>query len=453
MVVEEVSRLSSIPLILFLFIGLTPIFTPVYSQNENFVVLVKVEGGIYYGIEHLIEEGICEAEKLDSPLLIVIDTPGGMLDVIEDIIKDIRNSNVPVIGYVYPMGATAWSAGTLLLMATHIAAMSPGTLIGAAQPVIYDPTTGSYKPVNESKIINPIVGIITGLAEDRNRNITAAELFVRKNLYLDEEKALKYHVIEVIARDIRELLNKIHGWTIKLDTGREYTLHTAGAVVLEYSGSLRVHLIKFISDPIINSLLTTVGVLMLIFGILSGNYPVIPLAIGLIVLSLLGTGFSTNLISLLLIIVGGIALAIEIFTPGFGILGFTGIVLIAISIALMPMLNPGYLIAPSYQAMLFWIGVSLGGGLGGFMGFVLYKVIRVKKQPLKIKPDVIGLTGKALDNIPRGRQGFVLIDGEYWRAISLEDVSRGDKIIVIDKNGSLLKIKKYRGREYDEDKK
>jgi len=413
--------------------------------NGNYVVLIKVSGGIYYGTSDLVAEGIREAERLDAPLLILIDTPGGLLSVIEDIAKLIRNSNVPVIGYVYPRGASAWSAGTLLLMATHIAAMSPGSLMGAAQPVYYDPATGSYKPINESKILNPIVGIITSLAKDRGRNVTAAEKFVRENLYLDEEKAYEYHVIEVIADDVDDLLNKIDGWYVKLDTGRTYVLKTSGAKVIEYSGSLRIFVTELISEPLINSIIATMGVLLLIIGVLSTHYHVVPLAVGLIILSLIGGGFSTNMVSILLLIVGATALAIEMLTPGFGVLGFTGIVLIAISIALMPVLNPGYLISPVYQATLFWIGVSMGVGLGGFTSFLLYKIVKIKRQPPKLKTDIVGSIGRALENIPEGGVGFIMIDGEYWRAVGLENIVEGDKVIVVDKDGVLLKIKKYRG--------
>lgn len=430
--------------ILFLFlVSVMIIPISIVNSSREYVLVITINSGIYHGVEELVSEAIREAEKLDAPLIIILDTPGGVLSVVNDIVKDIRNSNVPVIGFVYPLGATAWSAGTILLMATHIAAMAPGTLIGAAQPVIYDPTTGSYRVVNESKIINPIVGIITELAKDRGRNITAAEKFVRENLYLDDEEALKYHVIEVVVRNLDELLDKIDGWTVELDTGRKYVLHTANAMIIKYTGSLRVHIVRFLSDPLINSLLATIGILMLIFGILSGHYPVIPLAIGIVLLTLLGSGFSTNIVSLLLITIGAIALAIEIFTPGFGILGFTGILLIALAIALLPMLNPGYLISPAYQAMLFWIGVSIGAGMGLFAGFIIYKVIKVRRQPLKIKTTIIGAIGKAIDNIPCGKTGFVFIDGEYWRAVGLEDISRGDKVLVVGKDGALLKVKKY----------
>lgn len=420
---------------------------PVYAQSYSFVVVIEVNGEINYGVQYLFEEGLSEAEKLDAPLLVIFDTPGGLLDASTNIIKIIRNSNVPVIGYVYPMGASAWSAGTLLLMATHIAAMAPGTQIGAVQPVFYNPATGEYKPINETKIINPLVEIITNLAKDRGRNVTAAEKFVKENLVLDDEEALKYHVIEVVATDINDLLDKIDGWKIKLDTGREYVLHTSGARVVKYSGSIRVYVIRAVSDPIINSLLSTIGVLTLIFSIISGHYLAVPLAIGLIILSLIGMGFSVNAISLALLFIGATALAIELFTPGFGILGFTGIILIAVSIALFPILNPEWMISPQYQATLFWSGVTLGVILGAFMGFILYKVVKIKRQPPKLKPIPENTIGRSADHIKPGKIGYVFVDGEYWRATSDEEILPGEKIMVIGREGTVLKVKKLETKE------
>jgi membrane-bound serine protease (ClpP class) len=435
--------------LMFLSITLSIIAIPIHAQTTHYVVTVNVNGEINYGTEYLIKEALDEAEKLDAPLIMILDTPGGLLASADDIIKYIRNSNVPVIGFVYPTGAQAWSAGTLILMATHIAAMAPGTLIGAAQPVLYDPTTGEYRPINESKIINPIVGIITSLAKDRGRNTTAAELFVKKNLYLTAEQALKYHVVEVIARSVDELLVKINGWNVTLDTGRVYILHTYGASVIRYGGSIRVYIVRALSDPIVNSLVATIGVLTLIFGILSGHYLVIPLAIGLIILSLIGAGFSINAVSLALLIIGAIALGIELFTPGFGILGFTGIILIALSIALLPILNPGWLVSPQYQATLFWTGASIGIGLGAFTGFIIYKVVRVKRQPPKLETIPLNRIGKALDDIGPDKPGFIIVNGEYWRAISDEEIKRGEQVIIIGKEGPLLKIRKaqHMGRE------
>ncbi len=431
----------------FLFmIGLSLIVTGIIGfaqgQGVHDFIVVKIDTEITYGTAYLVQEAISEGERLDAPVIIILDTPGGLLAAAQQIIEYIRNSNVPVIGYVYPVGAAAWSAGTLILMATHIAAMAPGTNIGAVQPVLYNPTTGEYQPLNMSKVVNPVVSMITTLAQDRGRNVTAARDFVLHDLTLNDQQALKYHVIEVIARNIDDLLAKINGWKVKLDNGREYVISSSNAHVIYYSGSIRVAIVSAVSDPIVNSLLMTIGVLTLIFSILSGHILFVPIAIALIIISLLGMGFNPNTISLILLVIGAIALAIEIHTPGFGVLGFTGIVLIALSIALLPVLNPGWLVAPSYQKTLFWTGISIGVVLGIFMGIVLYKVLKVKLQPPKLKTLPLGTIGKAIDDIPPGGQGFVLIEGEYWKATSDEEIKKGDKVVVIGKEGPILKVRK-----------
>jgi len=413
------------------------------SASNNIVVVLKINTPITRGVDELVYEAIKYCESVNAPLILILNTPGGLFDTARNIVEYIVNSRIPVIGYVHPTGAQAWSAGTLILLSTHIAAMTPGTLIGVAQPVVYDPSTGRYKPVNESKIINPIIALMKNLAERRGRNVSAAEKFVLENLYLDDERALNYHVIEVVASNIRDLMDKINGWSVKLDSGVEYVLNTANAEIIEFSGSLRSRIIIFVSDPLINSLLTTISVLMLVFSVISGHYNVLPLALGLLLLSLIGSNLSVNSISIVLLIIGAIALAIELVTPGFGILGFTGILLIAISVALLPVLNPGYLFSPEYQAMLFWFGTSLAVGLGGISSFIIYKVLKIKREPLKVKTDIRGSIGKAIDDINKGNIGFILVNGEYWRALALEDIKSGDKIVVVDKNGSILKVKKY----------
>ncbi len=419
------------------------------SPNTNYVVVVNINGEINYGTELKIQEALSQAEQLNAPLLVVLDTPGGLVSSAINIIKMFKNSRVPVIGYVYPLGASAWSAGTMILMATHVAAMAPGTHIGAAQPVFYDPATGEYRPINESKIINPLVGIITGLAEDRGRNTTAAKLFVLKNLYLSAQDALKYHVIEYIARTPGELMEELDGLTVQLDIGVNYTLHTAGARLVSYHSSVRVYVVEALSDPIINGLVATLGVLMLIFGVLSGHYLTIPLAIGLIILSLIGSGFSVNAVSLALLVLGAIALGIELFTPGFGILGFTGIILIALSISLLPMLNPNYLVSPAYQAMLFWTGIGIGIGLGAFTGFAVYKIIKARRLPPRLTTIPVEKIGKAIDEIGPSTPGFVIVEGEYWRAVSDKRIPRNTHVKVVGKRGPYLVVEPVEERETD----
>lgn len=411
-------------------------------KTSNYVVVVNISGEVNYGVQELVKEAIARTEEVDGVLVLVLDTPGGLLDAAFNIISLIRTSRVPVVGYVYPPGKGAWSAGTLILLACHVAAMAPGTIIGSLQPVYYNPATGEYTPVNESKIINPVLEMATTLARDRGRNVSVAKRFVYENLNLDANDALEYGVIEFIARSLDELLDKINGYTVTLDNGDKIILCTKDAYIEYYSGSIRTQVIRIFSDPIINSLIGTLGILLLIIGLLSGYYVVLPLAIGLIILSLLGAGYNANYVSLVLVLIGGVALAIELVTPKFGILGFSGIILIAIGIALMPYLNPAWFVAPEYQKMLFWTGVTTGVVLGAFMGFVLYKIVQAKRKPVVLKTNMIGLEGRCIEPIEPGKEGFVLIHGEYWRARSNEKIGINEKVIVVGKDGPVLIVKK-----------
>lgn len=411
-------------------------------KTNNYVVVVDISGEVDYGVQELVKEAIVRTEEVDGVLVLVLDTPGGLLDAAFNIISLIRTSRVPVVGYVYPPGKGAWSAGTLILLACHVAAMAPGTIIGSLQPVYYNPATGEYTPVNESKIINPVLEMATTLARDRGRNVSVAKQFVFENLNLDASDALKYGVIEFTAKSLDELLDKIDGYTVTLDNGDKVILHTKNAYIEHYSGSIRTQVIRIFSDPIINSLIGTLGILLLIIGLLSGYYVILPLAIGLIILSLLGVGYNANYVSLILILIGGTALAIELVTPRFGILGFSGIILIAIGIALMPYLNPAWFVTPEYQKMLFWTGVTTGVVLGAFMGFVLYKIVQAKRKPTVLKTNMIGLEGRCIEPIEPRKEGFVLIHGEYWRAKSNEKIDINEKVVVVGKDGPVLIVKK-----------
>ncbi len=410
--------------------------------SSNYVVVVEVKGTIDYGIAELVKEGIAQAEALNGILVIVLDTPGGYLDAAEEIVTLIRQSRVPVVGFVYPKGA--WSAGTLILLATHVAAMAPGTIIGSLQPVMYNPATGEYQPVNFSKIIEPVRKLAETLAKQRGRNVTVATKFVTENLNLEASEALEYNVIEFIANNVNDLISKINGYIVKIDTGSSIKLVLDNPEIIYYGGSIRARVIHFLSDPIINGILATLGIMIILFSILSGHFVITPIGIALLILSLVGTGFSANTASLALIIIGAIALSIELFvTPGFGVLGFTGILMIAIGMALMPLYTPGWVVSGEYQKMLFWTAISIAIVMGVFTGFVVYKAIQAKRKPPTLRPNMVGKIGRAVDDIKSGGEGFVIVDGEYWRAKSTEDIKAGDKILVIGKEGPLLVVKKH----------
>jgi len=413
-------------------------------ESSNYVIVIEIKGNIDYGTVELVKEGIERAESVNGILVMMLDTPGGLVDAAQDIISLIRTSEVPVIGYVYPPGKGAWSAGTFILLATHIAAMAPGTVIGSMQPIIYNPVTGGYEFVNESKILNPIIEQATTLARDRGRNVSIARRFVTENLNLDAEEAYRYHIIEYVALSLDDLLEKINGVSVRLDNGEEVVIRTDNAVIDYYTGSPRSQLIHIMSDPILNGILSTIGIMIVLFSIISGHYIATPIGIMLILLSLIGAGFNANLVSLALILIGSLALAVELFvTPGFGVLGFSGIIMIALGIALMPYFTPGWLISPEYQRSLFWTGVAFGITMGFITGIIVYKVLKARRKPPMLKADMAGAIGRSIDKLEPGKEGYVFVEGEYWRARSLEVIEPNEKIIVVGKEGPVLIVRKY----------
>ncbi len=378
-------------------------------------------------------------------VVLVLNTPGGYLDATLKIVDRIANSTIPVIGYVAPSGARAWSAGTLILLATHIAAMAPGSIIGSAQPVEYDPVTGTTRPVNSSKILNAITKQFEGLAKLRGRNVTAARLFVLKNLNLEASEALKYHVIEVIASNIRELLEKVDGMTVKTAAGT-VTLHTANAVIEDCRPSIRERILEVFANPLVSSILFSLGLWIVLFGVISAHYYAAAVGAFFMILGLLGLGFSVNIVALALLLLGSIFLFVEVFvTPGFGVLGITGILMLILGTILLPHLTPEkWLIGGEWFRQLIVTAYALGGSLGSIMGFVLYKAVKVHRATPRSRAliDLRGEVGEALDDIEPGKEGFVLVRGEYWMAKATEPIKKGEKVVVIGKEGPYLIVRK-----------
>jgi membrane-bound serine protease (ClpP class) len=185
-----------------------------------------------------------------SAIIIALDTPGGSLDATLDIIESIQGSRVPVIGYVYPQGKSAWSAGTIILVATDYAAMAPFTTIGSAQPV------SGNMPVNDTKVINAITEKVVTLAELHNRNATQATRFITHNDNLTPEKALQNNIIESIARNPEELLQNAHNSTVTTLAGQK-VLDTDNATIVIHEPSLRVSFVDVLANPVLSTTLLT----------------------------------------------------------------------------------------------------------------------------------------------------------------------------------------------------
>ena len=398
------------------------------------VVVVELKNTITPASDDIVSEALRNAQLENAEaLIIILNTPGGGLEETKKIIEHIETSSMPVIGYVYPKGATAWSAGTLILLATDIAAMAPNTIIGSAQPV--EMTAEGTRPIKEEKIINAVVALAEERANQHGRNVTAAREFITKNLNLNAEQAKNANIIEFVSSDIEDLLIMVDGMKVK---GR--MLDTSGADFTYYSPSLRLMLLNLLSDPILASLLLLVGIYSLIFGLTSPGYGAEIFGVISISLGLIGLGFSINIAALFLIVLGMALLIFELYTPSFGLIGIAGIACIVLgSILLVPMGYPG-LYSPEFLNTLLISLLAPAIILSFFLVFAIYKIMKIRTK----KPAVGGIIGEiseTIDAITPEMTGYVKYQGEYWIAKSEERIEPKTKVVIIGKEGAVLIVK------------
>ncbi len=427
----------------FLFLFLFAIFFAIISTNATAsnVLTVEIEGTINQSTVEIVKEAIVRADDENSEaIIILLNTPGGGLQETFDIANLINKSEIPFVGFVYPQGSYAWSAGTFILMSTHLAAMSDSTVIGSCQPVEVTPT-GS-RLINDSKTINALTKWITTRASMYDRNTSIVKKFVTKNLNLDETEAKNYEVIEFVSANIDDLLNKIHNKTVTTDKGN-ITLNTIHAKNIEYTPSIKILFLQFFSNPIIVSLLFMLGVFALIFGISSPGFGAEVFGVIAILLSLIGSGFSISILSIIFIVIGVILFIIEIYvTPGFGVIGIGGIISLLIgSIFLIPSYpNREWLVTMDWIQDALIVVIAVVVLIAIFFLFLLYKIVQVIRRK-KATNVFVGEKAVATDNISPENPGYVKFKGEYWKATSEEIVGKDTKVIIVDREDSTLKVK------------
>ncbi|RLI23976.1 MAG: nodulation protein NfeD, partial [Candidatus Hecatellales archaeon] len=360
------------------------------------VLTVRLEGTITTMSYELVAEALTHAEERGLTLILLIDTPGGMMDATFKIVDLIEHSRVPVVGYVYPPGGKAWSAGTYILMATHVAAMAPYTIIGSCQPVTFDPLGGGSKPVEDSKVLNAMVKYLAERAKAHGRNEEVAKRFITENLNLDADEALKEGVIEVKAESLEDLLSKLDGMEVEVQ-GKRVTLRTAGVPVEEWSPSFRVKLLSLLSEPMIAYLLLIVGLYGLVFGLASPGVGGEVIGAFLLILGLIGLGVTgANLGAILLMVVGLVLLLAELLTPGFGIMGGTGFACIFLGGLL---LFPGnWTVQPGWLNTLYTVLLVVPLAVGGFFIFAAYKVVEARRRK-PFQPGILGETAEVVEEI------------------------------------------------------
>ena len=409
-----------------------------YAQNSN-VLVVEINDTIDQSTVEILTESMREAENQNAQaIILLINTPGGGLQQTFDIAEMIEKSRIPVVGYVYPTGAYAWSAGTFILMSTHIAAMADHTIIGSCQPV--EVGLEGTRLINDSKTINALVEWIQERATMYERNTTIAKEFITINRNVNATFAKDHNAIEFVSSNIDQLLDDIDGTNVTTAAGA-VTLHTKDAKQIMYSPSLKIQFLKLISNPILTSLLLMLGVFALIIGISTPGYGAEIFGVIAILLSLVGSGFSIPILSIIFITIGCLLLIVEIFVvPGFGAVGIGGIICLIIgSIFLVPS-YPGWLISRKYMTDAMVILLVLVILFAAFFAFLLYKVLQIRKKKTAIGI-FIGEKAVAIDRIAPGKQGYIRFKGEYWQAKSDTIIEPNTKVVIADKDETTLIVK------------
>ncbi len=409
------------------------------EESGRLALIVSIDGAIGPASASYVREALATAsERRAEVVLLRMNTPGGLNSSMREIIADVLASPVPVIGYVAPSGAHAASAGTYILYATHIAAMAPGTNIGAATPVQIGgplPVLPSGTPDKEgkdkkdepkdamtAKATNDAVAFIRSLAELRNRNADWAEKAVREAATLSANGALEAHAIELVARDQAELLRQVDGRVVELAGGKTQRLVTKDAVVEAIEPGRISRFLAVITDPNVAFILLMVGIYGLIFEFMSpgavapGVVGAICLLIGLYALNLLPINYA----GLALMLVGLVLLTVEAFNPTV-VVGFGGI--IAFVLGAMMLFRSE---APGYQ-LSWWVIGTTAVVFSGFALIVLGSLRRARKAPALVGAQAMrGLPAEVLDW--NGNEGHVFAHGERWQARGAETFKPGETV-------------------------
>ena len=422
------------------------------------VIVVDVKGAIGVGSGYLIEEVLARARSERAGLVVLrLDTPGGLVSATREVIGAILASPVPVVVFVAPTGARAASAGTYIAYAAHVAAMAPGTHLGAATPVQVGAPSGpgpapqprrdGDKPESdaggamERKVLNDAIAYLRSLAQLRGRNADWAEKAVREGATLTAEEAAREKVVDLLAGNVGDLLDRLDGRTVRTIEG-ERVLATRHAPVREIEPGWKSRLLSIVTDPNIAFILLMIGVYGIIFefwhpGLAGpGIVGAICLLVGLMALSVL----PISLAGLGLLVLGIGMMAAEAFTPGVGVLGLGGVVAF--------ILGGLFLFDPAGADIDFAVAwpVVVGAAVTNALLFVglLGMVLRVRRRKVVTGAEqMIGLEGRVVD-WENGR-GRIRVHGEVWSARAAAPLAPGAPVRVERRDGLTLHVEPWEG--------
>lgn len=439
------------------------------ASADGNVIVLELKGGIGVATADYIISGIEHAEETAAELIIInMDTPGGLMAPMRDIVQAILGSSVPIATYVTPAGARADSAGTYILLASHIAAMTPTTHLGAATPVSLtgdDATPTPDKPTDlptdestddstdeetdddaepvpkmqpgtamERKVLNDAVAYIRSLAERYGRNAEWAEEAVRSAATLTAREALEQNVVDFIAKDRADLLQQIDGYEVEVDS-EPRTLATNDVVIEKYEPNWRIKILSAIANPEIVLLLGMIGLYGLMY---EGWNPgaIVPGVVGIICLLLAAYALQVlpvNYAGLALIIVGIALMTAEAFAPSFGALGLGGIVAFVFgSIMMFDSGIPGFGIS-----LTFVIAIAMMAALV-IIWLISFALKLRKRGAVTGRDSIIGGIGTAMQDF--SGDGRVWLESEAWSARSNAAIRKDQRVIVLALDGLTLEV-------------
>ncbi len=406
--------------IVAMFIGGPAFSARAETDTAGTVMTVVVADPIGPGVAEFLEDAMEKASEAGAACLIIqLDTPGGAVESMRRIVQAIYASQIPVVVYVYPSGARAASAGVMITMAADIAAMAPGTNIGAAHPV-----AGGGQELEKTmtdKVVNDLVAFTQGIAKRRDRNGEWAEKAIRESVSVTAAEALELNVIDLVARDMADLIARIDGREVR----GKGPLKVSGAEITEITPNLRIKILKVISDPNIAYILFMIGLAGLYFE-LSQPGAIFPGVIGAIALILAFFSFQTlpvNIAGILLILLAVIFFILEIKVTSFGMLSVAGVLSLTLgSLMLFKGAGPEFQVA--WQLLIPTVLT-----ISGFFIAVVTLVVRAHAhRPYGGSEGLVGEVGvvKQVD----GKEGKVLVHGELWQARFKDPATVGSKVVV-----------------------
>ncbi len=406
------------------------------------VPLIEVEGAIGPVAAEYVEDALDAVDPLRQPFAIIrLDTPGGLDRSMRRIVRKVVRSTVPVVVWVGPSGARAASAGLFIVAAAHVAAMAPGTNLGAAHPV----GLGGGQPdeVMSRKLEEDAAAYIRSLARQRGRDPAWFEKAVVESESLAAEEALEKGVIDLMAGDLGELLRKLDGRVVRF-AGKEMRLETDGVRVVPVPVSLRQRVLRVLSDPNVAYLLLLLGFYGLFFE-LSNPGSVFPGVLGGLCLILAFVGLQTLPFSyggILLIFLGLVLLLLEVKITSFGLLTVGGVVSLALG-SLMLFKN-----ADAYHQVSWAVLIPAVAATVAFFTFAVGKGLAAQRaRKMGGHEGLVGERGEALEPLGPGREGRVFVHGEYWTARADEEIPEGAEVEVLEVKGLTLRVRSTDGEK------